>query len=336
MHKILKKFSKEFFMNKNNHLHEMMTQSLHHLKVTDPEEATQEWLSFRKLFANHFYQGDKHKARLALESHMSRTPVEEVVTISFLCGMIAALIVVLTFFLVVPDQSNSYHLNEIRNIFPIYRAVLCFSLVILAGGFIIKLFRRYRVNYIYILELDTSNWIWQNTLYQIGLALLAVWCLCFIGQVSVIKHYVPFTLDIFAVILLFGFLALLFNPFNFMYRSMWGGIFTIIAQNMLAPFHEVRFRHFFLADYLTSLVKPIIDCAIILCYLQDPQNLQGEGGYKVVCSAQMPTALAISYIPFHMRFFQCWWKYFETRQAFPHLVNAGKYGFSILTIFLYN
>ncbi len=68
------------------------------------------------------------------------------------------------------------------------------------------------------------------------------------GQVSVIKQYVPFTLDIFAVMLLFGFLALLFNPFNFMYRGIRGGIFTIIGQTLMAPFHEVRFKHFFLAD----------------------------------------------------------------------------------------
>ena len=103
---------------------------------------------------------------------MSRTPVEEVVTISFLCGTIAALIIVLTFFLVVPDRHNSYHLNEIRNIFPVYRAVLCFSLVILAGGLIIKMFRRYRVNYIYILELDTNDRIRQNTLYAMLIMLI--------------------------------------------------------------------------------------------------------------------------------------------------------------------
>ena len=61
MHKILKKFSKVFFLNKDNALHSMMEDSLKHLKVTDPEDATQERLNFRKLFANHFYQGDKHK-----------------------------------------------------------------------------------------------------------------------------------------------------------------------------------------------------------------------------------------------------------------------------------
>lgn len=47
----------------------------------------------------------------------------------------------------------------------------------------------------------------------------------------------------------------------------------------------------------------------------------------------MTSAFIISYIPFHIRFFQCIRKYLETGQSFPHLANAFKYFLSILTIF---
>jgi hypothetical protein len=100
-----------------------------------------------------------------------------------------------------------------------------------------------------------------------GGVLIVVWCIALLGQVAIIKKYVPFTLDIFAIGLLFGFILFLFNPFDCMFRGIRGSILTILVKNCMSPFSVVRFSSFFTADVLTSLVKPIIDLAIVLCFV---------------------------------------------------------------------
>ena len=81
-------------------------------------------------------------------------------------------------------------------------------------------------------------------------------------------------LDLFAGtnISLFGFflfllmIVILINPFMCCYRSIRFEIIRTLFHILIAPFGMVKFRHFFLADILTSLVKPIVDIRYCFCY----------------------------------------------------------------------
>mmetsp|Transcript_1317 Transcript_1317/g.1178 ORF Transcript_1317/g.1178 Transcript_1317/m.1178 type:complete len:203 (-) Transcript_1317:46-654(-) len=50
------------------------------------------------------------------------------------------------------------------------------------------------------------------------------------------------------------------------------------------------------------------------------------------CHSKMFWAILAWYLPFHIRFWQCINKWWTTGDAFPHLVNAGKYFASIIMI----
>lgn len=113
MKKALKKFSKNFFTTKENHIVNTLEDEIEKLDVCVSEKASEERLKFRVTFGNQFFNGDKHKARLCLERQLSKPSIKDVISISFMQGIIAALAIILIYFLAVPDNSNDYHLSEI-------------------------------------------------------------------------------------------------------------------------------------------------------------------------------------------------------------------------------
>lgn len=81
---------------------------------------------------------------------------------------------------------------------------------------------------------------------------------------------------------------------------------------------------------MTSLTKPFIDVAMIMCWLNSSND---DNVFETkVCHSKMFWAIFAWYLPFHIRFWQCINKYYVTGDAFPHLVNAGKYMASIVMI----
>ncbi len=140
-----------------------------------------------------------------------------------------------------------------------------------------------------------------------------------------------FTMSIFSM-LLFAFILLsFFNPFRCCYRSVRGSLFSALAHILIAPFGLVRFRHFFLADVLTSFVKPLVDIRYCLCFFVGTVSWLHDD--RVTCENGSPTQrtlnLVITLLPYWVRFLQCFHKYFETRLK-SHLFNALKYGISLL------
>ena len=78
--------------------------------------------------------------------------------------------------------------------------------------------------------------------------------------------FAGFTISIFSFILFIFILLSFINPFKCCYRSIRFSIWKTLGHAAIAPFGLVRFRHFFLADVLTSLVKPLTDIRYCFCY----------------------------------------------------------------------
>lgn len=118
------------------------------------------------------------------------------------------------------------------------------------------------------------------------------------------------------------FLVYCFQPWaKFGYRRTRRAIINVIGEIVIAPFGKVRFRHFFFADILTSIVSNLQDIGFALVFLLD-------SGLKMKIDkngVSMLTYLFLaSFLPFWWRFLQCIHKYRETELK-VHLVNAGKY-----------
>ena len=70
-----------------------------------------------------------------------------------------------------------------------------------------------------------------------------------------------FTLIVFIV-----FFGLCFAPFHCFYMRARKELLVVLYNIFISPFGLVRFKHFFLADVITSFVNPLKDIGFILFY----------------------------------------------------------------------
>mmetsp|Transcript_29983 Transcript_29983/g.29215 ORF Transcript_29983/g.29215 Transcript_29983/m.29215 type:complete len:89 (-) Transcript_29983:1009-1275(-) len=82
---------------------------------------------------------------------------KEASSISFLIGIDLVLIIIIVIISSLPGRDNLYHAGEIFALLPIYRCLLLMIMVVLSAGVCIEVFRYYKVNYIFIFEIDPQN-----------------------------------------------------------------------------------------------------------------------------------------------------------------------------------
>jgi hypothetical protein len=122
------------------------------------------------------------------------------------------------------------------------------------------------------------------------------------------------------------FVSFCFAPFHCFYKRARKELLIVLWHIFISPFGLVKFKHFFLADILTSFVQPLKDLGTITCFFattrwfesEDPTQCAGLENYQIV----------IAFFPYWFRFAQCFVRYRETGLT-PNLVNAGKYFSSI-------
>ncbi len=258
-------------------------------------------------------------------------------------GILISSSIFLIFFLSIPSKDRNvlidlgldgeYHKEMIYRVLPVYRFTFIMAVSTLFTGLCIKFFRRYSVNYIYIFGIDPANRLNQYEFYKIFLFLATLWMACSLLELIAIKGFIP-SLEhgkssYFALVLLSVFMILTIQPFNCLYKKFRMEFLYSLLQNLISPFGYVRFKDFFLGDIMTSMVKPLIDMYFIQCFItsgawKDPMITD-------TCLPSNDAVLFVSYLPFHIRFFQCINRYYYTRQ-FNHILNAGKYMSTIVVI----
>eukprot|EP00064_Thunnus_orientalis_P015875 superscaffoldBa00003032_g15936 len=108
-----------------------------------------------------------------------------------------------------------------------------------------------------------------------------------------------------------------------------------------APFHRVEFADFWLADQLNSLVVVLMDMEYLICfYIFELQWSNSKGLLPTIKDSSDFVCHSYSYglraiiqcLPAWFRFIQCLRRYRDTKRAFPHLVNAGKYSTTFFVV----
>ncbi|XP_016119903.1 xenotropic and polytropic retrovirus receptor 1 homolog, partial [Sinocyclocheilus grahami] len=106
-----------------------------------------------------------------------------------------------------------------------------------------------------------------------------------------------------------------------------------------APFHRVGFADFWLADQLNSLVVVLMDLEYMICFYSMELNWsKSEGelwikeGGGICHSYSYGVRAVIQCLPAWFRFVQCLRRYRDTKRAFPHLANAGKYSTTFFAV----
>uniref|UniRef100_A0A9J7X7R7 Xenotropic and polytropic retrovirus receptor 1 n=1 Tax=Cyprinus carpio carpio TaxID=630221 RepID=A0A9J7X7R7_CYPCA len=106
-----------------------------------------------------------------------------------------------------------------------------------------------------------------------------------------------------------------------------------------APFHRVGFADFWLADQLNSLGVVLMDLEYMICFYSMELNWsKSEGelwikeGGGICHSYSYGVRAVIQCLPAWFRFVQCLRRYRDTKRAFPHLANAGKYSTTFFVV----
>lgn len=120
--------------------------------------------------------------------------------------------------------------------------------------------------------------------------------------------------------------AALILPAPYFYHRSRGWFLYSNWRLLLAGIYPVEFRDFFLGDMFCSLTYALGNIELFFClYARDWNN-------PAVCNSSHSRLLGFfTALPGIWRALQCIRRYYDTRNVFPHLVNCGKYTFTILT-----
>ena len=176
----------------------------------------------------------------------------------------------------------------------------------MATGVNIQVFRKYKVNYAFIFEIDQRAKIIHHQLYRLGIIFFFTWVFCFVWQIAKVKLEIGFFDDYatFTLLCLLLFILYCINPFKLFYRSTRKQILFTLGHIVISPFGLVRFRHFFLADVLTSIITPLQQTMIIYCYFAGPEHnwkSSTKVNFKAECTGAEKLYTTIAFLPYWFR-----------------------------------
>ncbi|RVE61409.1 hypothetical protein OJAV_G00170390 [Oryzias javanicus] len=194
--------------------------------------------------------------------------------------------------------------------------------------------RQAGVNHVLIFELNPRNNLSHQHLFEIAGLLGVLWCVSLLACLFSNNIQIPMQAN---PLILYGcFLLFLINPFKTCYYKSRFWLLKLLFRVVTAPFHRVGFADFWLADQLNSLVTVLMDLEYMICFYSfeldwtDRNGLLNSG--KVCNSYSYGVRAVIKILPAWFRFVQCLRRYRDTKRAFPHLVNAGKYSTSFFVV----
>uniref|UniRef100_A0A7S3EQK1 EXS domain-containing protein n=1 Tax=Rhodosorus marinus TaxID=101924 RepID=A0A7S3EQK1_9RHOD len=226
--------------------------------------------------------------------------------------------------------------------FPLFRGISSFIMVQWAWAISCYVWSRYRINYIYMFQLDPGILPNVEESFADAAKGSVVFFVCILLYFKTVIGTFPqwFKPGIYPLILVCYILSKLTfssNPF-LIYTA------KVVASTFAAPFTEVSFFSIFIGDWLTSLGRPGVDMAYAVCYFTSGVFLSEESGEVLATTFANPchdseVSKYIIYpiicgLPLWLRFLQCLKRTYESGERYPNLLNAVKYSLAMIVVFL--
>uniref|UniRef100_A0A8C6Y798 Xenotropic and polytropic retrovirus receptor 1 n=1 Tax=Naja naja TaxID=35670 RepID=A0A8C6Y798_NAJNA len=277
---------------------------------------------------NELEDGDRQKAmkRLRVPPLGAAQPAPAWTT--FRVGLFCGIFIVLNITLILSGVFKM----EGSNVWPLIR--------IYRGGFLLIEFlfllgintygwRQAGVNHVLIFELNPRSNLSHQHLFEIAGFLGMLWCLSLLACIYGDSTGFPMQAN---PLILYGFMLLfLINPTKTFYYKSRFWLLKLLFRVFTAPFHKVGFADFWLADQLNSLAVILMDLEYMICFYsfelqwKAKDALLEDPGVHICNTYAYGVRAVVQCIPAWLRFVQCLRRYRDTKRAFPHLVNAGKY-----------
>ncbi|XP_053971284.1 xenotropic and polytropic retrovirus receptor 1-like isoform X2 [Hylaeus volcanicus] len=220
--------------------------------------------------------------------------------------------------------------NNWRVLCRLYRGPLLMIQFLFLMGINVYGWRSSGVNHVLIFELDPRNHLSEQHIIEMASVFGLVWSLSILGFLySEILGIPPFVQPM----LLYTLLALfLFNPTKTLRREARFWALRVLGRIFCAPFFYVGFADFWLADQLNSLHTVFLDFQYFVCFYVQNSSWTDVTDAETCIMRELSMRPFVACLPAWFRFAQCLRRYRDTKEAFPHLINAAKYATSFFVV----
>ncbi|XP_066940120.1 solute carrier family 53 member 1-like isoform X1 [Macrobrachium rosenbergii] len=221
--------------------------------------------------------------------------------------------------------------HNLQVVLRLFRGPLIIILFLFLIGINIYGWRSSGVNHVLIFEIDPRNHLTEQHLIEIAAIFGVIWALSVLGflyasALSIPPYTVPLALLCFMVLFLF-------NPTRTFHHEARFWLLKKLGRVVCAPFVFVQFADFWLADQLNTLVQVLKDFEYSLCFYMQGINWYDTPSVDNVCINKTAVVRNIvACLPAWWRFAQCLRRYRDTKEMFPHLVNAFKYSTTFFVV----
>lgn len=273
-------------------------------------------------FTNELEAGDRQKAMKRLRV----PPLGEKQSpwTTFKVGLFSGSFVVLFIAVILSAIFHEPSGTNLNTAFRLYRGPLLIVEFVFLIGVNVYGWRSSGVNHVLIFELDPRKHLSEQHLMEMASILGVVWTLSLLSFLYSASLSIPPYVNPLSLVLIM--IVFTINPARTFRHEARFWVLKVIGRMLAAPFFHVGFADFWLADQLNSLVTVLLDFHFLLCFYFTNNDWLAAGDFHG-CSGTnyLITKTVVNCIPAWIRFAQCLRRYRDSREAFPHLVNAGKY-----------
>ncbi|EFA75950.1 SPX domain-containing protein [Heterostelium album PN500] len=287
-------------------------------------------------YAKHFTGKDVKKAKKAMKSPTPGNNRKLVFSVGILLGLC-----LLFFALIVYSYNLYYPKNDPPANAPLAWLLFRISLLPIMLGTFFSLqsfiWELTGINYVFIFNLKPKYSRSSLKHFQIGLAFILLWLLCFFMYIeSTTDHTMiktkSFPSLVYPILFLFISILVVFNPLPILAHKTRFWVIKRISMVLRAPFVPVTFADFFMSVQLLTLAEFFFNIQSMVCIFNYSSLLPDEIDF---CKESTFWALPLlNAIPFYFRIMQCFRRYYETKCFFPHITSAIRSIFSIIILVL--
>lgn len=249
---------------------------------------------------------------------------------TFKVGLFSGAFIVLLITVVLSILFHEGGTGIFKTAFRLYRGpFLLFEFIFLIGINVYG-WRSSGVNHVLIFELDPRNHLSEQHLMELAAVFGVVWALSLLSFIYSASLSIPPFVNPLALVIIM--LAFLLNPLKVFRHEARFWFLRICGRILAAPFMPVLFADFWLADQWNSFAAAFLDFHYLIAfYVVGSDWFSVDNSFEKTHWFIISRAL-VNIVPAWGRFFQCLRRYRDSREAFPHLVNAGKYSTTFFVV----
>lgn len=249
---------------------------------------------------------------------------------TFKVGLFSGCFIILFISVVLSAIFHDMSGENLKIAFRLYRGPLLIVEFLFLIGVNIYGWRSSGVNHVLIFELDPRNHLSEQHLMELASIFGVVWTLSLLSFLYSASLSIPPYINPLALSIIM--LLCLINPIKVFRHDARFWLLKVLGRILGAPLFHVGFADFWLADQLNSLVTAVLDYQFLICFYITNGNWLEANDSSQCMEKNFIIRPIVNCLPAWFRFAQCLRRYRDTREAFPHLVNAGKYSTTFLVV----